>query len=66
VGWAHNPGEIGEDSVKDKIINLLHSVRFLLRSTCQIYFHYEVLTHKKTVPLIGINALYIVYLLVLG
>jgi len=49
LGWANVPGELNDDSPKDKIVNLLHSVRFLLR-----------------IPLIGVNAVYIVYLLILG
>ncbi|KAL6052200.1 Immediate early response 3-interacting protein 1 [Balamuthia mandrillaris] len=50
VGWAYSPGEAAEeDSIKEKLIHLLHSIRFLLR-----------------IPLVGVNSVYIVYLLIFG
>ncbi|KAL6058711.1 Immediate early response 3-interacting protein 1 [Balamuthia mandrillaris] len=50
IGWAYSPGEAAEeDSIKEKLIHLLHSIRFLLR-----------------IPLVGVNSVYIVYLLIFG
>ena len=64
-------GQGSDASVKAKIINLIASVRTLMRSTCQskqaIPSNISLLTEMTyQVPLIVINTLIIVYELVLG
>lgn len=73
VGWAYNPTDaLDQDSVKQKITHLLYSIRFLLRSTLPFAFRctccclFRVCRDVPTVPLIGVNSLYIVYLLIFG
>ena len=58
--------------MKQKITHLLYSIRFLLRSTlpfafrCVLLLIIRVCRNVPTVPLIGVNSLYIVYLLIFG